>query len=411
MLQCAALAVLVLGLGATGAGAAPFVYVTNDAPPSVSEYEIGTGGTLSPLTPAAVPAPGPLAIGVAASPDGRSLYVTDFSGDPTSTVSQYDIHPLTGVISPKSPATVAAPGAWGIGVAPNGRSVYVTDISDNTVLQFTVEPITGNLSPKTPASVAAGGPGSDPFNVAFTPDGRSAYVTTFNSGVAQYDIDPVTGNLSPKIPATVAAGSTPEGIAVSPDGRSAYVTNINSGTVSQYDIDPVSGALSPKTPSTVGTGIGPTNGVAITPDGTSAYVYNSGVGGGSPPAEAVSQYDINPTSGTLSPKTPATVPARQGSTASGLAVSPDGRNLYVVNHFVVSQYTIDPTSGRLTPNNPATIPTGGSGVGIAIASSRSFPTSKSQCKKGGWKTYGVFKNQGDCVSYVATKGKNPPGKP
>ena len=37
------------------------------------------------------------------------------------------------------------------------------------------------------------------------------------------------------------------------------------------------------------------------------------------------------------------------------------------------------------------------------------PTSKEQCKNGGWRTYGVFKNQGGCVSYVATGGKNPPG--
>ncbi len=28
------------------------------------------------------------------------------------------------------------------------------------------------------------------------------------------------------------------------------------------------------------------------------------------------------------------------------------------------------------------------------------PTTKEQCKHGGWKTYGVFKNQGDCVSFV-----------
>jgi hypothetical protein len=28
------------------------------------------------------------------------------------------------------------------------------------------------------------------------------------------------------------------------------------------------------------------------------------------------------------------------------------------------------------------------------------PTTKNQCKNGGWKTYGVFKNQGDCVSFV-----------
>jgi hypothetical protein len=38
----------------------------------------------------------------------------------------------------------------------------------------------------------------------------------------------------------------------------------------------------------------------------------------------------------------------------------------------------------------------------------SGPTSKDQCKNGGWQTYGTFKNQGDCVSFVATKGKNQP---
>jgi Beta-propeller repeat len=40
-----------------------------------------------------------------------------------------------------------------------------------------------------------------------------------------------------------------------------------------------------------------------------------------------------------------------------------------------------------------------------------LPTSKDQCKNGGWQTFGVFKNQGDCVSFVATKGKNPPSRP
>ena len=37
----------------------------------------------------------------------------------------------------------------------------------------------------------------------------------------------------------------------------------------------------------------------------------------------------------------------------------------------------------------------------------SVPT-QDQCKNGGWKTFGVFKNQGDCVSFVSTGGKNPP---
>jgi hypothetical protein len=40
------------------------------------------------------------------------------------------------------------------------------------------------------------------------------------------------------------------------------------------------------------------------------------------------------------------------------------------------------------------------------------PTSKDQCKNGGWQSLtdangAKFKNQGDCVSYVATRGRNP----
>ena len=34
------------------------------------------------------------------------------------------------------------------------------------------------------------------------------------------------------------------------------------------------------------------------------------------------------------------------------------------------------------------------------------PTTTEQCKHGGWQLFGTFKNQGDCVGYVATGGKN-----
>ncbi|HUG64906.1 MAG TPA: hypothetical protein VMK83_06775 [Gaiellaceae bacterium] len=30
------------------------------------------------------------------------------------------------------------------------------------------------------------------------------------------------------------------------------------------------------------------------------------------------------------------------------------------------------------------------------------------CKKGAWEDWGVFKNQGDCASYIATNGRNGP---
>jgi hypothetical protein len=41
----------------------------------------------------------------------------------------------------------------------------------------------------------------------------------------------------------------------------------------------------------------------------------------------------------------------------------------------------------------------------------SVPTAKEQCKDEGFKVFTAgFKNQGDCVSFVATQGKNEPGK-
>jgi len=40
------------------------------------------------------------------------------------------------------------------------------------------------------------------------------------------------------------------------------------------------------------------------------------------------------------------------------------------------------------------------------------PTSADQCKHDGWRSYGdMFKNQGDCVSFVVTNGNNPPDGP
>ena len=45
---------------------------------------------------------------------------------------------------------------------------------------------------------------------------------------------------------------------------------------------------------------------------------------------------------------------------------------------------------------------------IVVVDAPPLPSSKDQCKKGGWLSYGVFENQGDCVSFVATGGTNPP---
>jgi hypothetical protein len=46
---------------------------------------------------------------------------------------------------------------------------------------------------------------------------------------------------------------------------------------------------------------------------------------------------------------------------------------------------------------------------IVVRDAPPVPTSKEQCKTGGWRSFPGFKSQGDCVSFVATGGRNPPG--
>ena len=50
-------------------------------------------------------------------------------------------------------------------------------------------------------------------------------------------------------------------------------------------------------------------------------------------------------------------------------------------------------------------------AGYSWGTSANEPPSKNACTRGGWTQYsdsagGPFKNQGDCVSYVATKGRH-----
>ena len=359
--RCVGLAAgLLLAASASAQAAPPFAYVTSlDVTGSrISQYETAAGGRLVPLDPPTVPT-APAAYSSAVTPDGSSVYAPTSDG-----VLQFDVDPGTGALRPKSPTSVAGPGAsFGVAVTPDGRSFYVADTATNTVWQYSIDQGTGRLSPKSPATVAAGGADAIPYDIGIAPDGRSAYVTTFTAGVRQYDIDPATGRLTPKSPASVAGGHTPHSVAVTPDGRSLYV-------------------------------------------------HDSGIGGGGPATNAVSQYDIDATRGTLSPKSPPAVSALGQNTAAEIVVTPDGRSVYLVQTTVILQYDVGPATGGLTPKTPATVPTPGLATGIVLASPRQTPaepTSKEQCKHDGWRAFPQFKNQGQCVSFVASRKPRPPG--
>jgi hypothetical protein len=62
--------------------------------------------------------------------------------------------------------------------------------------------------------------------------------------------------------------------------------------------------------------------------------------------------------------------------------------------------------------HPALFFPGQDDLAFQASFSSPLPTSKAQCMNGGWKNFGTtFKNQGDCVSFVASGGKNPPSGP
>jgi DNA-binding beta-propeller fold protein YncE len=290
------------GVAVSPAGESVYVANSDFNESDIFQYDVGPGGALSPKNPATVGGSGGTPIHLAVSPDGQSAYVTTvLEGSAPGTVSQYDIDP-SGRLSPKTPPTVAAGDSpIDVAVTPDGKSVYVTNFSADTVSQYGVGPV-GRLSPRTPPTVAAG---DGPIDVAVAPDGSSVYVPNFNADtVSQYDVGP-GGKLTPKSPAALAAGDGPSGVEVNPDGKSVYVTNSTGDNVSQYHVGP-GGKLSPKIPPTVAAGDAP-SGVAVTPGGNSVYVTNFSDGG----PGTVSQYDVGPAGG-LSPKSPPAVAADRG---------------------------------------------------------------------------------------------------
>ena len=117
---------------------------------------------------------------------------------------------------------------------------------------------------------------------------------------------------------------------VDPLGRFAYVANLVSdasdpSTISMYTINPTTGMLTPTTPATVPTGLFP-QGIAIDPLGRFVYTANSD-------DSSVSMFTINQTTGVLTPTTPASVstliPGELVSKPGFLTVDPTGRFLYL----------------------------------------------------------------------------------
>jgi DNA-binding beta-propeller fold protein YncE len=349
---------LAVALGvAAGAGAAPFVYVTDTGANAVLQYRASQpDGALAPLSPPSVPA-GNEAFGLALAPSGEYAYTADGGVTaPSGSASQFSIAAASGLLTPLDPPSIPVEGVPStIAVHPDGASAYVPDLptpgGGGGVYMFTIG-AGGELTPKATPRVTAG---TFPAGIALTPDGSSAYVTDNDGFVWQFDVA-AGGLLHPKAPPSVPAGLDAFGIAVTPDGRSAFAANLGDGTVSQYRVG-AGGALTPL--GTVPAGAQP-NIVAISPDGCGAYVVNQ--------SGSVSQYDIGADG--LVPKSPPTVPA--GTSPFGIAVSGDGATVYVAdqggsgNPSVVWQYAVD-GDGGLQPLSPPSVPAGSQAGSVAVS--------------------------------------------
>ncbi|WP_445168097.1 YncE family protein [Mycolicibacterium sp. Dal123E01] len=192
-------------IGPVGTPAAGKLYVTNFG-------DSGLGNTVSvvdiatkQVTTVIVGRNGAGPFGVAVSPDGTRLWVTNASADAIAIVDTT----INKVIK-----TVPLPsGAVYVAFSPDGHQVYVTNAdTTNTVTVINTADYT------TAGTITVG---QKPGAIAFSADGSVAYVTNQSDNTVS-----VINTATKTSIKTIAVGKNPLGVAASPDGKYLYVTNV-----------------------------------------------------------------------------------------------------------------------------------------------------------------------------------------
>ena len=202
-MRAAALPALLLALAAQPARAA-LAWVTNQGDDTVVAVDTATGKVVQTVPVGAKPA------GVALSPDGRRIYVTNPEGRSLSVVTR-------GAGAPAVQEVPAGAGPLGVAVAPDGR-VFVADWYGDTVA--VLDPAGAPL-----ATVKVG---PSPSGMATDPAGTRLYVAN-REGDTLSVIDLATLATV----ATVPVGHAPFGVTV--QGGRVFVANVQSGDVTVLD--------------------------------------------------------------------------------------------------------------------------------------------------------------------------------
>ena len=275
-------------------------------------------GTQTLLPGSAIPV-GAVPSGVATSPDGARLYVTNHG---SSSVSVVDT--TAGAVV----ATVhVGAGPYSIAITPDGKHAYVADNGSHDV--EVIDTTTNTVTATVPV-------GAGPYGLAITPDGRTAYVSNQGANTVT-PIDTATETAGTPIP----VGKSPRQIAITPDGRTAYVADMGSASVT-----PINTATN-----TAGTSItvpcsGP-DATAIDPANSTLYVTCFGA-----PGITLATY------GAVVPINTGTnmagTPIRVSPHPQGVAVDPADGTIYATDAFQSAVTPIQASSGA--PESPLHLP-------------------------------------------------------
>jgi YVTN family beta-propeller protein len=216
-------------------------------------------------------------VGLAVSPDGRLIYVTNRGSDEVTVIDAKQDPPT--VIEPRIKVGYAP---VGVAVSPDGDHIYVVNSEGDPVNTNDVGSQCSACGTLWVLSATDGAQewgvvlGMKPLGVAVSPDGQYVFVTNSEdrnvSIIDTFAQDEVTGVYNRR----VAVGEVPIGVAVSPNGDRVFVANRGSSVdgpsvsiietaddVADYEVTNVEVGISPV-------------GVSVTPDGAEVYVADRG---------------------------------------------------------------------------------------------------------------------------------------